>query len=55
MCDPFCEYPAVLAKTTLTLQVTLLYAMERLGARRGCASLCIGGGMGVAVCVQRED
>ena len=36
-------------------QVTLLYAMERLGARRGCASLCIGGGMGVAVCVQRED
>ena len=33
--------------------VTLLYAMERLGAKKGVAALCVGGGMGVAMCVQR--
>ena len=33
--------------------VTLLHAMARRDARRGLASLCIGGGMGVAVCVER--
>lgn len=33
--------------------VTLLYAMERLEARRGVAALCIGGGMGIAMCVDR--
>jgi acetyl-CoA C-acetyltransferase len=33
--------------------VTLLHEMKRRGAKRGLASLCIGGGMGVALAVQR--
>ncbi|MEX0644358.1 MAG: acetyl-CoA C-acetyltransferase [Parvularculaceae bacterium] len=32
---------------------TLLYEMKRSGARKGLATLCIGGGMGVALCVER--
>jgi len=32
---------------------TLLFEMKRRGARRGLATLCIGGGMGVALCVER--
>ena len=31
---------------------TLLYEMRRRGARKGLATLCIGGGMGVAMCVE---
>ena len=33
--------------------VSLLYEMQRRGAKKGIASLCIGGGMGVAMCVER--
>ncbi|HEY5306899.1 MAG TPA: acetyl-CoA C-acetyltransferase, partial [Casimicrobiaceae bacterium] len=33
--------------------VTLLHEMVRRGARKGLASLCIGGGMGVALAVER--
>jgi acetyl-CoA C-acetyltransferase len=33
--------------------VTLLYEMQRRGARKGLATLCIGGGMGIALCVER--
>jgi acetyl-CoA C-acetyltransferase len=33
--------------------VTLLYEMQRRNAKRGLASLCIGGGMGVAMAVER--
>jgi acetyl-CoA C-acetyltransferase len=33
--------------------VTLLYALQRSGKRRGVAALCIGGGMGIAMCVER--
>ena len=33
--------------------VTLLHGMARSGARRGVAALCVGGGMGVALCVER--
>ena len=33
--------------------VDLLYEMRRRGARRGLATLCIGGGQGVALCVER--
>ncbi|NWI69308.1 THIC protein, partial [Todus mexicanus] len=33
--------------------VTLLYALERTGGKRGVAALCIGGGMGIAMCVER--
>ncbi|HZF76885.1 MAG TPA: acetyl-CoA C-acetyltransferase [Acetobacteraceae bacterium] len=32
---------------------TLLHEMARRGAKRGLATLCIGGGMGVAMCVER--
>ncbi|GBD45146.1 Acetyl-CoA acetyltransferase [bacterium HR40] len=32
---------------------TLLYEMKRRHARRGLATLCIGGGMGIAMCVER--
>jgi acetyl-CoA C-acetyltransferase len=32
---------------------TLLYELKRRGAKRGLATLCIGGGMGVAMCVER--
>ena len=34
--------------------VTLLYAMRRHGAKKGLATLCIGGGMGIAMCVERD-
>ncbi|MCA9216890.1 MAG: hypothetical protein KDB27_27660, partial [Planctomycetales bacterium] len=33
--------------------VTLLNAMERTNSKRGIAALCIGGGEGVAVAVER--
>ena len=33
--------------------VTLLHEMQRRGAKKGIASLCIGGGMGVALTVER--
>jgi acetyl-CoA C-acetyltransferase len=32
---------------------TLLYEMARRDAKRGLATLCIGGGMGIALCVER--
>ncbi|HZZ62860.1 MAG TPA: acetyl-CoA C-acetyltransferase [Roseiarcus sp.] len=33
--------------------VTLLHEMQRRNAKKGLATLCIGGGMGVAMCVER--
>jgi acetyl-CoA C-acetyltransferase len=33
--------------------VTLLYEMQKRDAKKGLASLCIGGGMGVALAVER--
>ncbi|UPY36796.1 acetyl-CoA C-acetyltransferase [Sediminicoccus sp. KRV36] len=33
---------------------TLLYEMQRRDAKRGLVTLCIGGGMGVAMCLQRD-
>ncbi len=33
--------------------VTLLHEMKRRDARKGLATLCIGGGMGVAMCLER--
>ncbi len=33
--------------------VTLLHEMERRDAKKGLATLCIGGGMGIAMCVER--
>ncbi|PKM97489.1 MAG: acetyl-CoA C-acyltransferase [Elusimicrobia bacterium HGW-Elusimicrobia-3] len=34
--------------------VTLLHEMKRRGAKKGLATLCIGGGMGIAMCVERQ-
>ncbi len=33
--------------------VTLLHEMQKVNKKKGCATLCIGGGMGIAVCVER--
>jgi acetyl-CoA C-acetyltransferase len=33
--------------------VTLLHEMQKRGAHKGLATLCIGGGMGIALCVER--
>jgi acetyl-CoA C-acetyltransferase len=32
---------------------TLLHEMKRAGAQKGLATLCVGGGMGVAMCVEQ--
>ena len=34
--------------------VTLLYEMQKRKAKKGLATLCIGGGMGIAMCVERD-
>jgi acetyl-CoA C-acetyltransferase len=34
--------------------VTLLYGLQRTGGKKGIAALCIGGGMGIAMCVERS-
>src|SRR5262244_935645 len=34
--------------------VTLLHEMQRRNAKKGLATLCIGGGMGIAMCVARD-
>ncbi|MBB5723061.1 acetyl-CoA C-acetyltransferase [Loktanella ponticola] len=33
---------------------TLLFEMQRRDAKKGIATLCIGGGMGVALCIERD-
>ena len=33
--------------------VTLLHSMKNRDAKKGVAALCVGGGMGVALCVER--
>jgi acetyl-CoA C-acetyltransferase len=33
---------------------TLLHEMQRRDAKKGLATLCIGGGMGIALCVERD-
>jgi acetyl-CoA C-acetyltransferase len=34
--------------------VTLIHEMKRQNKNKGCATLCIGGGMGIALCVERN-
>ncbi|MDA8243988.1 MAG: acetyl-CoA C-acyltransferase, partial [Elusimicrobia bacterium] len=34
--------------------VTLLHEMKKRGVKKGLATLCIGGGMGIAMCVERQ-
>jgi acetyl-CoA C-acetyltransferase len=33
--------------------VTLLHEMQKRNAKRGLATLCIGGGMGIALTIER--
>ena len=35
--------------------VTLLHEMKRRDSKKGLATLCIGGGMGIAMCVERDS
>ena len=35
--------------------VTLLHEMKKRSAKRGLATLCIGGGMGIAMCIERKS
>lgn len=35
--------------------VTLLHELARRGGKKGLATLCIGGGMGIALCVERDE
>ena len=34
--------------------VTLVHEMKRQNKNKGCATLCIGGGMGIALCIERN-
>ena len=34
--------------------VTLIHEMIRQDKNKGCATLCIGGGMGIAMCIERN-
>jgi acetyl-CoA C-acetyltransferase len=34
--------------------VGLLHEMKRRDAKKGLATLCVGGGMGIALCVERN-
>jgi len=34
--------------------VTLLHEMKKQNKKKGCATLCIGGGMGIALCIKRD-
>lgn len=35
--------------------ITLIHAMKARGEKKGLATLCIGGGMGTAVCIERDE
>ena len=34
--------------------VTLLHEMEKRDSKKGLSTLCIGGGMGIAMCLERN-
>ena len=34
--------------------VTLIHEMIRRNKAKGCATLCIGGGMGIAICIEKN-
>ena len=34
-------------------EATLIYELQRTGAHKGLATLCIGGGMAVAMCIEK--
>ena len=41
------------AGTGARIVVTLLHELERRGAKRGLATLCVSGGMGMALAIER--
>jgi acetyl-CoA C-acetyltransferase len=41
--------------TGARIVVTLLHELERRGARRGLAALCVSGGMGMALAIELSD
>lgn len=41
-----------LAASGTRILVTLIYALKRTGGTKGVASLCIGGGMGIAIAIE---
>ena len=43
-----------LAGSGCRIVVTLLHEMKRQNAKKGLAALCIGGGQGVAICLERD-
>lgn len=43
-----------LAGSGARIVVALIHEMQRVNAAKGLASLCIGGGQGVAICLERE-
>ena len=48
-----CALGHPIGATGARLIVTLLHALERQGARKGVAALCIGGGEATAIAVER--
>jgi acetyl-CoA C-acetyltransferase len=48
-----CALGHPIGATGARILTTLIYALERRGARRGVASLCIGGGEAVAMAIER--
>ena len=34
--------------------VTLLHEMDKRNSKKGLATLCVGGGMGIAMCIERD-
>lgn len=49
-----CALGHPIGATGARMLVTLLHAMRRAGAKRGIASLCIGGGEATAIAIERE-
>lgn len=35
--------------------VTLIHQMQKVNAKKGLATLCIGGGMGIAMCIEKVN
>ncbi len=35
--------------------VTLIHQMQKINAKKGLATLCIGGGMGIAMCIEKVN
>lgn len=48
------QHAVIVSATGAWIPTTLLYAMDVRGARRGFASLCIGGGEALALVVERD-